>query len=435
MDADTTAVSKLESTYEPPILETHNVSTSVVLQTYPPSTNYVGLADLPTELYLDIFESLCPTFRLIYPGNASGAFWEIADQITSHRQAVRRYADLRLICSRLTDVLTPIIYREMVVCISEATRLDRLASAFECGAAHLHRLVILGDEQDHLQSSYGDAPQVIGHGLSLCSQLKSIECYGNHLTFTKRGWLARTAPNLISTVTSLVFLPNPNSTGVDLSHSLVGLRAHLRSLEIHYWERRLDGFPFHLPSEIPHLTHLLLRGGYPSVEDVKKLITRATQKKTPKSSALRSFSMIDVRSINEIDIMAILSINNLCSQLTVLHCRLRYPSDNFRDVVISVVKACPNLVDFSYGRSFHKDIFHHLPPALEHLELSLYLSVASGDDLDAFAEYLRSGRCQALRTLTVVREHTYVSVAVPREFDEAFLAFACDDIGVSFAFM
>jgi hypothetical protein len=95
--------------------------------------NFAGLADLPTELYLDIFESLRPTFRLMYLNNASGAFGEIAGQITSHRQAVRRYPDLRLICSYLKDVLTPIIYREMVVRITEGIQLDRLASAFECG--------------------------------------------------------------------------------------------------------------------------------------------------------------------------------------------------------------------------------------------------------------------------------------------------------------
>jgi hypothetical protein len=86
---------------------------------------------------------------------------------------------------------------------------------------------------------------------------------------------------------------------------------------------------------MPHLTHLLLRSGDPDVEDVKKLITRATHK-TPKSSALRSFSVIDVYNI---DMMAILSINNLCSQLTVLHWRPSLYFSEFQDdVVISIVQ-------------------------------------------------------------------------------------------------
>jgi hypothetical protein len=367
---------------------------------------------------------------------------QFENNITAHRQAVRRYADLRLICSRLNDVLIPIVHREMVVWISTATRPDRLASAFECRATHLRRLVIFGNQEAHLQSPYEDAAPVIGHGLSLCPQIKIIECYGNHRTITKRGWLRQTAPNLASTVTSLVFLPNLNSSGVDLSYSLIALGARLQSLEIHYWESRLKGFPFHLPSNMPHLTCFLLRGGGPDVEDVKKLITRATQKKTPKSepSALRYFSMVNVRTIQVMDVIAILSINNLCSRLTVLHWRPWDLPANFRDV-ISVMKSCPNLVDFSYTRSFHKEIFHHLPAALEHLELSLRLVRDGGDavlhvsldDVSDFVAYLQSGRCRALRTLSVVKEHLpYYDNRNVRDFDDTFLASTCDDIGVSF---
>jgi hypothetical protein len=229
MHADTSAISKLENSAESPLLVFDNISTSA-----PPSTNHLGLADLPTELCLDIFESLRPTFGwLRYDSRNSNSIWRFRDEITTHRQATRQYADLRLICSRLKDVLTRIIYREIVISISWVTRLDKLASAFECGAAHLHRLVIFGDENAHV---HADAAAVIGHGLSLCSQVKAIECYGNHRTFTKRGWLGRTAPNLPSTVTSLIFLPNPNSMGIDLCYSLVALGAGLQSLEIHHWK-------------------------------------------------------------------------------------------------------------------------------------------------------------------------------------------------------
>jgi hypothetical protein len=192
---------------------------------------------------------------------------------------------------------------------------------------------------------------------------------------------------------------------------------------------------------MPHLTRFLLRGGSPDVEDVKKLITRATQKKTPKSeaSALRSFSMIDVY-IQEIDVVPILSINNLCSRLTVLHWRPWKASHNFRDVIISILKVCPKLVDFSCTRFFHTEIFHHLPAALEHLELTLCVEFLYHsrkavylEDLSSFVAYLRSGRCRALRTLSVVKERNYDRLRPSTEFDDTSLASICDDIGVSFS--
>jgi hypothetical protein len=118
----------------------------------------------------------------------------------------------------------------------------------------------------------------------------------------------------------------------------------------------------------------LLRGGSADMKDVKKLITRATrQKKVPKASGtLRSLSILGLPGVTTVaDMMSISSINNLCFQLTVLHwC----PCFDNRDSLVPILKACPNLVDFSYTHTLQRDIFDHLPPMLNHLELLAALS-------------------------------------------------------------
>jgi hypothetical protein len=78
-------------------------------------------------------------------------------------------------------------------------------------------------------------------------------------------------------------------------------------------------------------------------------------------------------TLDGIDMMAILLINNLCSRLTILHWRPWHIIGN-DDNVISVVKACPNL---GIRVPFHKDIFHHPPPTAEHLEARALLVLQS----------------------------------------------------------
>jgi hypothetical protein len=417
MDIDST-ISKPERSSEGHPPEPGSVPTSAAVLTSPPTTNYAGFADLPTELYLDIFKPLRPTFTVTSP----------IEQKEDHRKAVKQYADLRLICSRLNDTLTPVIYSETVVYIRDKTRPAELARTFECRADHIRRLIIVG-EDDRQLCHCAEVTQAIGRGLRLCSQVESLECYGTHRIFVNRQWPGRVAPNLASTVTSLVFQPNRSAVG-DLSYSLLGLGAHLRSLEICGWVGGSERSTFHLPSKMPHLTNLSLRDGYPRLEDVKKLITRATQKKTLKDAgALRSLVISNISGIGAAEIKAILSIHNLHSQLTVLHW---HPSRDFQDVT-SVVKDCPNLVDFSYTGAVIKELFHHLPPALEHLEL-LYNKyyprmLSSGDD---FVMFLRSGRCQALRTLQVIMKMDgFHCHGVVHDFDSAFIAATCDDVGVT----
>jgi hypothetical protein len=436
-------ISKLDINFKDPSSDTHSIpikSTTSVVQQSPSNKNCVNIGDLPSELILAIFEPLYPTFasvdslRLYDPFcgyRKQTAISSLVKQITVHKQAVKDYVDLRLICSRLNQVLTPIAFREMVVCISGSTRLERVATAFERGADLVRRLIIFGEPLDRRRSSYADAAQTIGDGLGLCSQLESLECYGNHHVFPYRRWLGNMALNLRSTVTSLVFSPNLDATGMDLSYALVGLGAHLRTLEISAWQLYTIGSPFHLPSEMPQLTDLTLRGGSADMKDVQKLITRATRQKAPNASGtLRSLSILGLSRVKVADMMAILSINNLCFQLTVLHWR---PSFDIRDSLIPIVKACSNLVDFSYTHTTQRDILDHLPPRLKYLELHAfslsrdtmpptYVSLNSD-----FVSFLKSGRCPVLHRLTVLEPRFHY---VSQGLDES-LSSACDDVGVT----
>jgi hypothetical protein len=406
--------------------------TSSVVQQSPSTKNWVNIGDLPSELILAIFKPLYPNADSLrrntfyhYTHDPSSI-----QRITAYKQAVKDYVDLRLICSRLNQVLTPVAFREMVVYISGSTRLERVAMAFERGADFVRRLIILGTPLSCRQSSYGDAAQTISNGLGLCSQLESLECYGNHHVFPYRRWLRKTAPNLPSTVTSLVFSPNIDANGMDLSHALVGLGAHLQTLEITAWTCFPIGSPFHLPSKMPQLTNLTLRDGLMDMKNLKKLITRATRKKAPQASGtLQSLSILGTSRVTVAAMMAILSINNLCSQLTVLHwC----PSFDNQDSLIPIVKACPNLVDFSYTHSLQRDIFDHLPPKLQYLELRAFSLV--GDKWRTkfvywngnFVSFLKSGRCPVLRKLTILEPR----LRCTSQLDES-IASACDDVGVT----
>jgi hypothetical protein len=407
-----------------------------LMQHPPPIKNCVNISDLPSELILAIFEPLCPIFKFeplcpIFAGlqiNLVLDFESSAmEQIPRHARAVKKYVDFRLICSRLNQVLTPIAFREMVVYITGSTRLEKVAMAFERGADFVRRLIIFGTSRIYRPSSctYADATQTISDGLDLCSQIESLECYGNHHVFPHRRWLRKAAPNLPSTVTSLVFSPNIDANGMDLSHALVGLGSHLQTLEITAWTCFPIGSPFHLPSKMPQLTNLALRGGSVDMKNLKKLITRATRKK-----ALRSLSISDFFGFRVAHMMAILSINNLCFQLTVLHwC----PSSDNQDSLIPILKACPNLVDFSYAESLQRDIFDHLPPKLQYLELfavSLARTGAWRQGLKSaywngdFVSFLKSGRCPVLRKLTVL------DPSKSQGLDES-LSSACDDVGVT----
>ena len=82
-------------------------------------------------------------------------------------QTVRQHADLRLVCSRLnnSEVLTPIVYREIVVYIGKK---NRLAGLFEHGADHVRRSMIIIDLSIYgWQDSTAEVIHIIGHGLSL----------------------------------------------------------------------------------------------------------------------------------------------------------------------------------------------------------------------------------------------------------------------------
>ena len=379
------------------------------------------MADLPTELYSEIFEPLRPIFKSHIPVREGHKDRSI------YKKAVRQYADLRLISSRLNKVLVPSVYTEIVVYIDKNTRLAGLASVFEHGANHIRRLIIVGSHQFAADRQDSAVAQVIGRGLRLCLRVNHLECYGYHHLFASRNWLHKTAPNLASTVTSLIFSPNLE---LDLSYSLLGLSTQLRNLEIHFWtERRQERPPFHLPSTMHGLTTLSLFGGSPRVKDVEKLITRATRKKTPNSepaSGLRSLVICRVPILDaDNNMMAILSINKLHLRLTVFHW---YPACRANPHVISVVKACPNLVDFLYTGFASNDLLCHLPPKLEHLGLHASYNNVDQVPADDLVTYIKSERCQALRTVTLIMDYGMDS----RRFGDACVSSTCLGVGISY---
>jgi hypothetical protein len=146
---------------------------------------------------------------------------------------------------------------------------------------------------------------VIGRGLGLCSQIRNLECYEQHNTFTSRGW-ARMAPTLKSAPSSLTI--SPAGPRFDLSHSLIALGSRLEYLEIADWLRAFVASVFHLPSQMPNLTELVIHRGSPEVGNLVKLVSRAIKNKAPKPQrvCLRSLSFIDVQMTGP-DVMAVLS--------------------------------------------------------------------------------------------------------------------------------
>jgi hypothetical protein len=387
-----------------------------------------GLFDLPTELLLLIFEPLRPIQST-----------EIADlclnsmsnplmlRITEHNHAVKLFADIRLLCSTANQVIIPIAYEEVFLCIRETTRLDAMVEMFERNGSHIKSITICCAVQSR------EAEQAIGRGLRFCSQLNNLDCCDSRGTFTSRRWLAKTAaPCLATTITSLLLCPGRRKANI--SHSLVGLGHRIRRLDIIKWHPEHQNTPFHLPSEMPNLTHVVLLGGAPHVEDLKKLFKRIVNKRASRAERvpLRSVSL----SLNLLgdDVVTILSINNLSLQLTslVLCSILLYPKH-----AVSIVKACPKLINFSFAPwCTDKEIFNHLPRGLQHLQLSAFSerfprSTASANMISSasdFIPYLTSGRCPVLRTLSVMKWGTDF------ELNDDLVKSTCDGLNIALHF-
>jgi hypothetical protein len=373
---------------------------SVLPQTY----SSQGLAALPMELLYLIFQPLRPEkYQHHRDADVSQAY---GVPVVAHINALRRFCDLRMLCSVINSVLAPIVYQELVIYLRRTSHLERIMGVFESAAPHVRSVVIYGEPRvpDGTEA-------VIGRGLNLCSQITNLECYGNHNTFTTRGW-AKMAPILKFNISSLIFCPR--GRGSDLSHSLIALGPHLQRLEVLDWQRPREGSAFHLPSEMPNLTELVLVGGSPKLEDITKLVARFIKKEAPKEQRvnLRSLSLVEVNTTMS-KIMAILTTNALCSQLTSL--RLNFgmnhlgtngmPLMHAPSFAVSVVKARPKLVNFSYIHLLDMEVLSYLHPALELLELGLFPPfqkyMLKSPWTEKLVAFISSEQCPALRKLSI----------------------------------
>jgi hypothetical protein len=389
------------------------------------------LLDLPIELFLLIFE---PLHRINFRSDHSESLYYMNDsRKAEHKNALKQkkwFADLRLLCSTANQVITPIAYQEVFLWIRETTRLEAMVEMFERNGAHIKSLIICGA----VHSS--ETEQAIGRGLSFCSQLNNLDCYDSKHIFTSRRWFAKTAPCLATTINSLLLCPARR--GSNISHSLIGLGHRIQRLEIIDWYPGPQGALFHLPSEMPHLTHVVLRGsggGRPHMENLKKLFTRTVNKHASRSERvpLRSLSLVTL-DLSGDDIMTILSINNLSFQLTTLHLILPAIHGGARpQCPVHIVKACPKLVDFVFSSlRVEKEILNYLPCGLQHLSifslqpLFIFLqptnAISSASD---FIPFLISGRCPDLRTLSVL---PWSSRAEP---NQDLLKSTCDSLNIT----
>jgi hypothetical protein len=362
---------------------------------------------LPTELLQLIFKPLLP-----HPPKRTDTdrFINFAHGV-GFCHYLEAFANLRLVCLTWNEVITPMLYEEIIIFLHPFPRLERMVKAFDYGAHHIRSVVLCGPSND--LSYYRMAGALIGRGLALCSHIRSLESHGSQCIFTHRRWLQKTAPQLSFTVTSLTI----TGAGNNLSHSLVGLGRNLQSLEIGHWglDPSRTTPTFHLPKEMPNLTHLIIRGmGCSHISDrVQKLLERILVRRPGVKRVevpLRSLAFFDV-SLDGRSILALLRINHLCHQLTSLHISFNIRHTPYNpEFPVRLVEACPMLVDFRYIAPVDKEIFQHLRPNLRHLGFLVRVCTQSSPifefigvspSIDDLTKYLRSERARSLETLYI----------------------------------
>jgi hypothetical protein len=335
--------------------------------------------------------------------------------------------------------MTPILYEEVIIFIHPIYRLRRIVEAFHYGARHIRSVVLYDTSNGVVIPKVAEA--LIGHGLARCPHIHNLEIHGaQSCVFTHRRWLQKTAPQLSSTTTSLSITGTSN----DLSNSLVGIGRNLQSLEIKNWQPgpwfKLTP-TFHLPTEMPNLTDLTIRGPcYVDMGRVRKLFERIRVKHDLDIKRidvpLRSLVFINV-AIGTQDIMALLQINSLCCRLTSLHISSSLHIRHGPEFPVYLVEACPMLVDFRYLAPANKEIFQHLRPNLQHLGLLLptqspptqpFIEMPSVDD---FTKYLKSERARSLQTLYIVKVMALDSWRTSTLFDDTSLKSVCEEVRIS----
>jgi len=102
------------------------------------SSTLIGFAALPTELF--IFEPLLP-HRPRY--KCSDRLIGLADG-TEFLRDLEASANLRLACVTWNQIMTPMLYDEVIIFTHPFSRLQRMVRAFEYGAPHTRSMVLYG---------------------------------------------------------------------------------------------------------------------------------------------------------------------------------------------------------------------------------------------------------------------------------------------------
>ncbi|KAG6849439.1 hypothetical protein H0H93_008516 [Arthromyces matolae] len=376
------------------------------------SANTPTIDDIPFEVLTVILKGLCPTY-------ASFAHAANPDERIEFDAAFLHSAKV------YSDLLTPYAFQEGLLSTTQELHRKIILRFFDTYAPHLRSLIIYGSHR-HVRYPYLRVGVAIGNGLGRCSMLQKLHCLGSYPAFLTKAWMRTLAPNLPSTVTSLVIDAYP-SNGRELSSALVGLGPSLSRLEIIGWNdcrAHQEARQFELPQKIKNLRHLILRSEngrfscsyhIPDFDKVKRLFKRIA-KQSPLESLHLSLSWN-----RPADALDILRIRNLGSKLTTLHLWLnKLDREETNDTLTKIASLCCSLVDFAYLSShFPCEALNHLPPSIQSLELP-------EQDLGvAISELLKSGRFPKLRRLRLRTPNIDVVV------DEHSLVFlVCNDLGI-----
>ncbi|KAG6916345.1 hypothetical protein DXG01_007236 [Tephrocybe rancida] len=386
-----------------------------------------GLSDLPFELLDLIFRPLCPTL-------ARGPYLPLPwrQNIRSILRELKPFADLRLVSSSFNHTIAPIFFQEAIILISPFTCPERLKEFFRSGAAYMKSVVIFGHTEGRRPGTQWPSnaiKEALGNGLGLLTRLQNLECHGEHAAFADPFWFQTLTPNLASTVISLSITP-VYQFQAGVYQSILSLGASLTHLAVVDWvglvKEEID-FPTTL--YLPNLTHLTLQHGNPPPHGLQKLF--ASIKDPWGRTPLRSLSILDLRTNYDVEVITnLLNTDRLGEQLTSLRLRLSLTkSTKAAEFPKVVLKACPNLKEFSYAtRPVDRGIFSYLPPTLQKLEVTAlpasHIHASTSVTPEAIAAFLRGQNRQALQAVSVRSLYSNPGMAV-----DPLLTAVCEEVG------
>jgi hypothetical protein len=221
-------------------------------QTQPSLMDGDSVPCLPLDILLVILRSFQPCFERDYVGEVTAA------DVQRYNLKWKAFANFRLLNTLMNQAISPIAHRMVAIAITRHTDLGRVAKLFIRAAPYVHSVIIYGYgvrnggwEPRHPMAK--TPINIIGRGLELCTQIRSLECYGIHSTFVDKQWLSKYVPNLSSTLKTLSIYPYGQLFG------LLSLAPTLEHLEIFGWKPERGKKNLKLPDSFPYLTHLSLQ--------------------------------------------------------------------------------------------------------------------------------------------------------------------------------